>query len=597
MAPQRSLFSRATLSDIRFLALPVRTLLPLTLGLLIAVQGLALVLPYLWKLTVDTIMLLQADPNSPALMYQLVWLIVGSAAMSMLINGIRRWKDHLVFDILLRLERDLPVMAQAKLMALSLGFHERQQTGKTIVRVERGTSRMVELMANGLFDVLPTFIQLLGTFALMAWLKWQVALLFLPAIPLFMILTRRVNLQAAPLRKQVYDLGERGGSQLAQSLMNIHTVQSFAQSPAELSRQRQTRSDIYATEMRQWKLILDSNLVRDTLINVGRTVVVVYSIMLLLRQEITLGSLVMFIALTENAYTSLFRMSRMFDRGSQWAEAIGRLAKLLREPLRVTESPNAVPLGPMRGEITFRNVSFSYTGAAAALQDITCTIPAGSTAALVGLSGGGKSTFVRLLFRHYDPLTGTVLIDGRPLTELTLASFRSQMAIVPQEVEIFDGSIRDNIVYAKPEATEEEIRTAAAVANADEFIAKLANGYDTLVGERGVKLSGGQRQRLGIARALIVNPRILVFDEATSHLDSHSERLIQAALRNIQGQRTVLIVAHRLSTIRQADQIFVIDKGGIIEHGRHDELLARSNGAYAHFHQLQMDAGVLTPSG
>jgi ABC-type multidrug transport system fused ATPase/permease subunit len=582
--------------DIWFLLAPVKTLLPLTLVLLFITQGLQLVVPYLWKLMIDTITALQTQPASQPLRSTLIALMAGSGLITAVINTIRRWKDHLTFDVLLRLERDLPVEAQAKLMDLSLGFHERQVTGKTIIRVERGVSRLVELMANGLFDVLPTLVQLIGTFAILAWLDWRVALIFSPAAPLFVWMTNSINRRAAPLRRQLHDLSEIAGGQLAQSLMNIHTVQSFSQQQAEVDRHRRTREQIYETETREWWMVLNANFWRDLTINLGRLVVLSYSVYLLLQHQISLGSLVLFASLTESAYLALFRMSRTFDRGAQWAEALGRLAKLLYEPLRVTEAATARPLGPMRGDICFDRVSFSYGGDRDSLGDVSFQIPAGTTTALVGPSGGGKTTVVRLLFRHYDPASGTVLIDGQPLNELRVASFREQMAIVPQEVEIFDLTVHENIAYARPTASREEVEAAAVMANADEFVTGLAHGYQTLVGERGVRLSGGQRQRIGIARAILTDPRILVFDEATSNLDSHSERQIQDALRRIRGQRTVLIVAHRLSTIRQADQIIVLQGGQLIECGTHDELVQQTDGVYAHHHGLQMETGALTPS-
>lgn len=579
------------MNDIWFLLGPVRALLPLSLALLLVTQALQLVVPYLFKLILDVIPHLTPDS-----MPRLLRLIGLSFAVTLLVAIIRWWRDVLYFRLLLVLERDLPIMAQTKLMNLSLGFHERQRTGKTLIRVERGVGRFVELMANSLFDVIPTVVQTIGTFIFLAVLDWRVALVFFPVCPLFVWLTQRINVRVAPLRKRLFDLNETAGGQLAQSLMNVHTVQSFAQQPREVARHADTRREIFRTETSEWRMILSANFWRDQMINLGRNVVLLYSVWLLFRGEITVGTLVLFVTLSETAYVSLFRMSRLFDRGSQWAEALGRLARLLREPLRVTESPTARPLGMMRGEVCFDHVSFAYGDNRNSLHDVSFRIPAGTTAALVGPSGGGKSTVVRLLFRHYDPASGQVMIDGQALSDLRIASFREQMAIVPQEVEIFDLTVRENIAYARPEATDEEVYAAAATANADEFITGLADGYQTLVGERGVRLSGGQRQRIGIARAVLVQPRILVFDEATSNLDSHSERLIQEALRRIRGQRTVLIVAHRLSTVRQVDQILVLRDGQLVESGTHDELVRHPNGLYAHFHQLQTETGDLAPS-
>lgn len=587
MDDKRVLFSWATLRHIWQLLGRTRQRQKSVLALLLVVQVLQLFSPYLFKRILD----LFAHLNRTSVR-ELITLIALSFVLSELIAWVKKYRDRHIFDTLLTIERDLPITVQAKLMSLSLGFHEQQETGNTITKVQRGVDKFVELIANALFDFIPTLVQTIGTFVFLVVLDWRIALVFFPINPLFMWLTRWMNQKVRPLRLRRIRGYEEAGGQMAESLMNIHTVQSFSQQHREISDQTRIRDDIYATESTEWRMMISLNFVRDSLINVGRNLVLLFSVFLLYRHEISLGSLVLFVTLSETAYVSLYRMSRLFDRAAEWTEAIFRLSKLLNEEPHVVEATNARTIGPIRGQVEFRRVSFAYNGNGPALHDVSCLIEPGKTIALVGPSGCGKSTYVKLLFRHYDPNTGEILIDGQPLRELTLDSFRRQMAIVPQEVEIFNDTIRNNISYGKPEATMEEIMAAAQLANAHDFILSLPDGYDTEVGERGVKLSGGQRQRVGIARAVLPEPRILVFDEATSSLDSQSERLIQDAMHNIARDRTVIVIAHRLSTVRAADWIYVFNEAELQESGTHDDLL-RMGGLYAHLHGLQSGAQLI----
>ncbi|MDZ4385085.1 MAG: ATP-binding cassette domain-containing protein, partial [Candidatus Moranbacteria bacterium] len=268
--------------------------------------------------------------------------------------------------------------------------------------------------------------------------------------------------------------------------------------------------------------------------------------------------------------------------------AVDRLYYLSLEESDIKNPKHGLKPKSLRGEIEFKGVDFAYADSSLkALDGVNLKIQSDCVTALAGPSGGGKTTVVRMVYRHYDPTSGEVLLDGKNIKDYDLKGFRKFMAIVPQDVEIFSASIRDNISYAKPHATDREIRAAARVANAEEFIAQFPEGYDTLAGERGIKLSGGQRQRIGIARAILADPRILIFDEATSSLDSYSEKLIQDAMDKICKNRTVILIAHRLSTIRKADKIIVLEKGKVIESGSHHELAKLDGGLYQKLLQLQ----------
>ncbi|MDR7537852.1 MAG: ABC transporter ATP-binding protein, partial [Armatimonadota bacterium] len=303
--------------------------------------------------------------------------------------------------------------------------------------------------------------------------------------------------------------------------------------------------------------------------------------------HLTAGSLVAFLAYVGFAVEPAVGLTRHYSGLRQALGAFGRVRALLDEPSQLHESPDAVPLPPISGRVRFDRVSFAYAPGRWALRDLTLEVPPGQRVALVGASGAGKSTLVNLLARFYDPVEGRVEIDGRDLRRVTLRSLRAQIGLVPQETVLFAGTVRDNIAYARPDASLDEVTAAARAANAHDFIVSLRDGYDTLLGDDGLQLSGGQRQRLAIARALLNNPRLLIFDEATSALDSESEAQIRDAIDHITRGRTTFIIAHRLSTIRRADRIIVLDQGRVVEDGRHDDLVTR-DGAYARLLRLQV---------
>ena len=327
---------------------------------------------------------------------------------------------------------------------------------------------------------------------------------------------------------------------------------------------------------------------RNLIVDIGRASVLFLGVYLVFKGMISVGSLIFVFTLSEKAYASLYRLSRFYDKMEEGREGVNRLLVLFNAQTEVVNKDGGYKPKKMTGEIKFQNVSFRYgDNKRAAVSQLNFKINPGCVTALVGPSGGGKTTVARLIYRHYDPQEGRVLLDDKDLRDYDLYSFRKFLAIVPQEVEIFDLSVSENISYAKPDATKKEIIAAAKIANAAEFIDRLEEGYDTMVGERGIKLSGGQRQRIGIARAVLANPRILIFDEATSNLDSQSEVLIQDAIGKISRDRTMIIIAHRLSTIKRADKIIVLENGRVAEEGSHLELARVDGGLYAKLLKLQ----------
>ncbi|NMC51942.1 ABC transporter ATP-binding protein [Candidatus Kuenenbacteria bacterium] len=543
---------------------------------------LKLINPYFMKLIID---LLTGQKDIEFL--KLISFVCLMLATDVFVTLIHYFKDKKIFDFLILIEYSLPIDLQKKLVSLSLGYHERENTGNKIMKVQRGIDRLTELLANASWEFFPTITQILFTFFSMLYFSWQVSLVFIAFVPIFIVITLKMNKITNPLRTRRHEEYENAAGILGQSIINIYTVQSFVQEKNETKKYQDIRNKIAIMENTEWPVVLNYNLLRSIVVDLGRVSVILLSAYFAWQKTITVGSLVFFITLSETAYHALFRLSRTYDRLIENSTGVERITSLLSEKSSLTNKQNAQNI-TIKGEIIFDNVSFAYHKESRfrALENINLKISPGETVALVGPSGGGKSTIVKLVYRHYDVTTGKILIDGQNIKDYDIYNYRSQLAIVPQDVEIFNTSLRENIAYGRPEATQTEIEEAAKIANID-FINSLENGYDTLVGERGIKLSGGQKQRVGIARAILSNPKILIFDEATSNLDTHSEKLIQKSIEKISRKQTMVIIAHRLSTVINADKIFVVKDGRIAEAGSHEELLKNKNGIYTDLLRLQ----------
>jgi ABC-type multidrug transport system fused ATPase/permease subunit len=391
-----------------------------------------------------------------------------------------------------------------------------------------------------------------------------------------------------PIRKQIYRDYETASGKMTQSIININAVQSFVQEDRELKEFGKIKNNLKENEDKQWGWMMKIGLARNSIADIGRTSVLFLGVYLVASGSMTVGSLIFIFTLSETAYASLYRLTRFYDKMEEGREGVNRLLQLFNAVDDLDNKSGTYKPKNVTGEIEFKDVSFAYSdNKRTAVSNLDFKISSGCVVALVGPSGGGKTTAARLVYRHYDPQKGQVLLDGRDLRDYDLKAFRKFLAIVPQEVEIFDLTVGENIAYAKPNASQREIEAAAKIANAEEFILKLDKGYESMVGERGIKLSGGQRQRLGIARAILANPRILIFDEATSSLDSESERLISDAMKKISHGRTMIVIAHRLSTIKSADKIIVLERGKVAEQGSHLELSRVSGGLYAKLLKLQ----------
>ena len=552
-------------------------------GIAAFTAGLDLIQPYILKFVVDGLINFSQTGIS-----HLLWLIAFYLAANETRSLIQYFSDRKILRFLVDIEYFLAIKAQQKLTYLSLGYHEKENTGAKIVKIERGIDRISQFCGNALWEIFPTIIQLIFTSIILFLNDWRIGSSFLLFAPLFIFITYWSNKKMYPVRKQLYKDYEMASGKTAQSIININAVQSFVQEKRELKEIDQIKMRIKENDNRQFGWMMKIGLYRNAIVDLGRAAVLFLGVYLVYSGALSVGSLIFVFTLSEKAYGSLYRLSRFYDKMEEGREGINSLLKLFNTPRDIANKPNASKPNKINGDLEFKNVSFFYSeNSSPAISNLNCKIPAGAVTALVGPSGGGKTTIARLLYRHYDPQQGAVLLDGKDLKDFDLYSFRKFFAIVPQEVEIFDLSIKENIAYAKPGASFQEIKAAARIANAEEFIDKLDKKYDTMVGERGIKLSGGQRQRLGIARAILANPKVLIFDEATSNLDSQSERLIQDAMDKISKGRTMIIIAHRLSTIRKADKIIVLEGGKLAESGSHQELARINGGLYSKLIKLQ----------
>lgn len=541
--------------------------------------------PYILKLIIDGIVEFNFTRES---IVKILELAAAMFAVNQVVSFMGYFFDKQCFKIISEAEEYLFVDAQRKMVFLDLNYHEKENTGGKIFKIQRGADKVLELLGDMFWQVGPTGVQVALTAVILFFVDWRFGVIFLFFVPLFVLITRKLNKEISPLRKKRHDGYEMASGKMAQAIININTVKSFVQEMREAREFKSVTNKIKTNALFEFFKMLKYNLGRNFVIDSGRILMVFLGIYLVWNGDITVGTLVFVITISEKALLSLYRISRLYDKIMDSSEAIERLSDIHKEKSGIKNPKNGIKPKNIVGQIEFLRASFHYNeNKSDALSNINLKINAGCVTALVGPSGGGKTTLARMIYRHYDPQKGKVLLDGKDLKEYDLYAFRKFISIVPQEVEIFNASVKENIAYSKPTASFQEVKAAAKIANAEEFIEKLSEGYDTTVGERGIKLSGGQRQRVGIARAILANPRILIFDEATSSLDSYSERLIQEAMQKVSQGRTVVIIAHRLSTIRRADKIVVLEKGRVAEEGNHYQLASNKGGLYAKLLSLQ----------
>jgi ABC-type transport system involved in Fe-S cluster assembly fused permease/ATPase subunit len=473
------------------------------------------------------------------------------------------------------------------LHALSLRFHLDRQTGGLTRDIERGTRGVSSLVSFTLYSILPTIIEVGMVLAwLMVHYEVWFAVITVSALVVYVIYTIVVTNWRTNFRREMNDLDSRANTRAVDSLLNYETVKYFNNEAFEAQR--------YDRSMARWQEAAIKSQTSLSILNVGQSLIIAIAVTLMVWRatvgvvegRMSLGDLVLVNAFMIQLYIPLNFLGVLYREIKQSLADMERLFGLLAEYREVDDAPQAQPLALRHGEVVFDRVMFSYDPARPILRDVSLTLPAGKTTAVVGPSGAGKSTLSRLLYRFYDIQSGAIRIDGQEIRAVTQESLRAVIGIVPQDTVLFNDTLDYNIRYGRPGASDQEVLAVTEAAHLSAFVASLPEGFKTRVGERGLKLSGGEKQRVAIARALLKQPAILIFDEATSALDSESEKAIQQELNEISRGRTTLVIAHRLSTIVDADQIVVLESGRIIERGRHAELISRG-GRYAELWELQ----------
>ncbi|HEX5229113.1 MAG TPA: ABC transporter ATP-binding protein [Bryobacteraceae bacterium] len=484
---------------------------------------------------------------------------------------------------------DLRRTLYSHIQRLSLAYHDHKQTGDLISRVTGDIDAIQSFIVSGLLDSLINSITLVGMLGVMLYLNWQFTLIALSVAPfLFLVVfsyTRRIKKASREVRKKEGEIV----SVMQEVLSSIHVVKAFAREDYEQKRLEEESLEGVEIGLKARALKAKLAPLVEVIVAVGTCLVLWFGARMVLSGALSAGSLVMFIWYLGKMYKPMQQLSKMTDSYSKALVGYERIREVLDTDNEIKDLPGARRAPKFRGDISFENVNFGYEPSTPVLKDLNFHIEPGQVAALVGPTGAGKSTIISLIPRFYDPTSGVVKIDGQDVRSFQQKSLRQQISFVLQETVLFHGPIWNNIAYGKPEATRAEILRAAELANAKEFIEKLPEGYNTIIGERGVTLSGGQRQRIAIARAIIRNTPILILDEPSSGLDAASEKLVFEALDRLMEGKTCIVIAHRLATIRRANCIFVVKDGSIVERGTHDELM-RADGLYAELHAIQFQS-------
>jgi subfamily B ATP-binding cassette protein MsbA len=481
---------------------------------------------------------------------------------------------------------DLRRTLYSHIQRLSLAYHDHKQTGDLISRVTGDIDAIQSFIVSGLLDAMINSLTLVGMLGVMLYLNWQFTLIALSVAPfLFLVVfsyTRRIKKASREVRKKEGEIV----SVMQEVLSSIHVVKAFAREDYEQKRLEEQSLEGVEIGLRARSLKAKLSPLVEVIVAVGTCLVLWFGARMVLSGALSAGSLVVFILYLGKMYKPMQQLSKMTDAYSKAVVGYERIREIFETDNEIKDMPGARRAPKFKGQIDFENVNFGYEPATLVLKDLSFHIEPGQVAALVGPTGAGKSTIISLIPRFYDPTSGVVKVDGQDVRRFQQKSLRQQISFVLQETLLFHGPIWNNIAYGKPEATRAEILRAAEMANAHEFIDKLPDGYNTILGERGVTLSGGQRQRIAIARAIIRNTPILILDEPSSGLDAASEKLVFEALDRLMEGKTSIVIAHRLSTIRRASCIFVLKDGSIVERGNHDELMA-TGGLYSELHDIQ----------
>ena len=564
--------------------LPYRKPLLVTVVSMILLVGVQLFAPWFIRELIGTVRTGSSDALSSGLVTRLALLALAIYAARAGLEFLRSYMAHVAgWGVV----ADVRVALYRHLQRMSLHYYEDKQTGQLMSRVVNDSDLLEKLIAHAVPDVLVNVLTLVGVSTMLLTMNAQLTLLTLVPIPLIILAMRGFAKYVRPaFRERQAELGELNAI-LQDNLSGIREIKTFTRERTESDRIGVRIENYKRSLLHALRLLATFEPFVHFASALGVVVVIYFGGRLALGGELPIEDLVAFFLYLELFYQPVRHLSHAWEAIQEALAGAERVSELLTEEPDIVDQPDAIEYpGRARGKIIFDNVSFSYLTDQPVLRNINLKIPAASVVALVGPTGVGKSTLASLVPRFYDVNKGRISLDGQDIRELTIESLRRQISIVLQDVFLFHGTVRENILFGRPGAADEEMKEAARVANAVEFIDKLPDGYDTVIGERGVKLSGGQKQRLAIARAVLKDAPILILDEATSSVDTETELLIQQALERLMEGRTTLMIAHRLSTIRNADQIVVLQDEGIAEQGGHDELMA-VDGIYRHLNLVQ----------
>ncbi len=580
--PNRS--AMQTLRSLIPYLLEFKTRVVLAMLLLIAAKLANVGVPLVLKQIID------AMDGSHAVLAVPLLLIVSYGLLRLFSTLFGELRDAVFAKVTQRAIRRIALQVFQHLHNLSLRFHLDRQTGGVSRDIERGTRGIGFLLNFTLFNILPTLFEigLVAAILLHKYNAWFAIITFITLV-IYIIFTLFITEWRMVVRRTMNDLDSKANTRAIDSLLNYETVKYFGNEQYEANR--------YDHNMEHWERAAVRNQESLSLLNAGQSVIIalgITALMLLAADEVaqgemTLGDLVLVNVFMLQLYMPLHFLGFVYREIRNSLADMEKMFRLMDEHEEIADNIDAKVLNVGRAAVKFEQVNFAYQDDRQILFDVDFEIPEGHTVAVVGASGAGKSTLSRLLFRFYDVNSGSIKINGQDIREVTQSSLRKAVGIVPQDTVLFNDTIYYNIAYGQPDATREEVLAAAQAAHLHHFVASLPQGYESMVGERGLKLSGGEKQRVAIARAILKNPAILIFDEATSALDSHSEKAIQAELASIAQNRTTLIIAHRLSTVVDANQILVMNHGRIIERGTHQQLLVQ-DGAYAQLWNLQKQA-------
>lgn len=481
---------------------------------------------------------------------------------------------------------DIRAAVFKKLQRLSVSFYDKNKTGTIMSYVTNDVNALQSAMVENTIEMITEGFILIGSVVAMIYLDWRLTLFAVCTFPVVLWFMEFFGKKIRKTGGRIQECTADITSVLQESVASARVIKSFVREDYEVDRFDVENKANFRANMKNAQLMATLTPVVELVAAIGVTMIIWYGGNNVINGTITAGSLVAFLTYAVNISNPIKRLTRVIGNIQKALAAAQRVFMIIDMPEEIAESRDAKQLPEVSGKVEFQNVSFAYNDKGNVITDLSFSVKPGEVIAIVGPSGAGKSTIANLLPRFYDVNKGDIKIDGHSVREVTLDSLREQVGIVPQETMLFNGSVYNNILYGRLDATKEEIEAAAKAANAHDFIMQLTDGYETKLGDRGVNLSGGQRQRIAIARAILKNPRILILDEATSALDTESERVVQEALDRLMVGRTSFVIAHRLSTVKNADKILVLEKGNLVESGTHDELLAL-DGLYAHLYKIQ----------